>query len=146
MRIPTVDRDGESPRAGVASLVDIAFLLLVFFLVATTILPRESDLALRVPSRDGQIEAPVLPIVLELDADGTVWWGEGGGRMPLPDDGPGMTGLIEMLKPAVAQTKASGQDEPPVMLKVADEARQQRFIDLLNALAGCEVGMVGMIE
>lgn len=147
MRIPSVDRDGEGPRVGVAAMVDIAFLLLVFFLVATTIMPRESDLLLKLPTPpDGVVESPPLPILLELDEQGTVWWGEGAGRMAVPDDGREMEGLVELLKPVVAWTKAGGDGEPPVMLKVADGARQQRFIDLLNALAGCGVGMVGMIE
>jgi biopolymer transport protein ExbD len=121
---------------------------LVFFLVATTIMPRESDLALRlpVPPSDLAIEAPPMPILLELDEAGVVWWGEGAGRMPVPDGGHDMPGLVELLKPAVAQAMAVGRGEPPVMLKVADGARQQRFIDLLNALAGSGVGMVGMIE
>ncbi len=146
MRIPTVDHDGENPRNAVASMVDIAFLLLVFFLVATTIMPTEKDLLMKVPTEGGQSEAPPLPILLELDEEGTVWWGEGSGRMPVRDDGREMEGLVELLKPAVENVRAGGADEPPVMLKVADGVKQQRFIDLMNALAGCRVRTVAMVE
>lgn len=147
MRIPNLDKKGESPRSGMASMVDIAFLLLIFFLVATTIMPTERDLLMQLPSPDGErAEVPALPILLELDGEGTVWWGEGAGRMPVRDGGREMTGLVELLKPAVDNVRASGSSEPPVMLKIADEVEQQRFIDLMNALAGCHVHTVAMVE
>lgn len=127
-------------------MVDIAFLLLVFFLVATTIMPRERDLFLDVPRPGTQVEAPPLPIVLELTGDGTVWWGEGASRMPVEAQGREMPGLLALLKPVVAGMRAGNEDEPPVMLKVADGVSQQRFVDLLNALNACEVRTVGMID
>ena len=127
-------------------MVDIAFLLLIFFLVATTIMPREGDLPMAIP-RDGEaVDRPLLPIRLTLDEDGTIWWGEDSGRIPLRGEGRELPGLLELLKPAVASARAAGAGEPPVMLKVSDRAKQQRFIDLLNALADCDVRTVAMVE
>lgn len=143
MRIPSVDEASERPRNGIAAMVDISFLLLIFFLVATTIQPTEQDLGLQLPVPCGGGSVPSLPMVVEIANDGTIWWGDGAGRLPVEDEGS--EGLVAFLKPA-AEAARSGGDEPFVQLRVGDEVSQQRFTDVMNAFAGCDVQKVALVE
>ena len=43
----------EEPALDISSLIDVCFLLLIYFLVTSTIKPRESDLGLQLPGFDG---------------------------------------------------------------------------------------------
>ena len=126
-------------------MVDIAFLLLIFFLVTATILPEERDLPMTLPNPEkGRVEnVPSLPIWIEIVADNSVWWGEGASRMEVanPDDGRELPDLGEMLRGSMA-----GGTRAPVMLKVADGVTQQRFTDVLNVLSGSGVESVAMLD
>ncbi|BCX49105.1 hypothetical protein HAHE_30130 [Haloferula helveola] len=145
MKTYPLPSDHESPKNEVTSMVDIAFLLLIFFLVTATILPEERDLAMALPPEDGQrVEAvPSLPIWIEIVADNSVWWGEGVSRMEVanPDDGRELPELREMLRGSMASGVRT-----PVLLKVADEVTQQRFTDVLNVLSASGVEQVAMLD
>ena len=41
---------------------------------------------------------------------------------------------------------AWGRDQPGVILKVADEVGQQRFVEVLDAFAACGIDTVGFVE
>lgn len=145
MRYTNASVDQDAPKNPISSMVDIAFLLLIFFLVATTIMPKERDLPLKLPTPG---VAPVIdgePVRVTLDQDGSVRWGEGEGEMlvALPGEGRELGKLHEMLNISVA---AWGRDQPGVMLKVADEASQERFIQVLDAFVDNGVETVGFID
>ncbi len=126
-------------------MVDVAFLMLVFFLVATTIAPRENDLMMTTPVPRGDVEAPVMPIHLEIEDDGSLWWGEAPGRLPVARDDRNLPALLNLLEPAVESVRAGGE-EPPVLLKVADGASQQAFIDVMDALASVEMTRIWLTD
>ncbi len=71
------DDDGEELGIQLAPLVDIVFLLLVFFLVATTFLDEEKDLTLVLPRVEAAEDGgPKLErILLNVRSDGTVLLG-----------------------------------------------------------------------
>jgi biopolymer transport protein ExbD len=72
------DEDRQEPGIQLAPLVDIVFLLLVFFLVATTYLDEEKDLALVLPRTSaGEESGPRLDrLLVNVRSDGTVLLGE----------------------------------------------------------------------
>ena len=62
-------------------MVDIAFLLLIFYLVAATIMPTEQDLTMKMPGFGcGSIET-AAPVWIEINEDSTVVWGQGDSAM-----------------------------------------------------------------
>lgn len=126
-------------------MVDVAFLMLVFFLVATTIAPRERDLMMTTPVPGGDVEAPALPIHLEIEDDGSLWWGAESGRLSVASDDRALPELLDLLEPAVESVRAGGE-EPPVLLKVADGASQQAFIDVMDALASVEMTQIWLTD
>jgi len=75
---PRFARPEEEPEEfgfQLAPLVDIVFLLLVFFLVATTYLDEEKDLAVKLPSASsagGGPAARLERVLVNVRADGTI--------------------------------------------------------------------------
>lgn len=69
--------DGDDPERddvmNLTPMVDVVFLLLVFFLAATTFANEEVELDLRLPeARTGEAATPGQPIVVNLSADGRI--------------------------------------------------------------------------
>jgi len=75
---PRFARPEEEPEEfgfQLAPLVDIVFLLLVFFLVATTYLDEEKDLAVKLPSASNAAGGPgarLERVLVNVRADGTI--------------------------------------------------------------------------
>ncbi|MEM9238133.1 MAG: biopolymer transporter ExbD [Verrucomicrobiota bacterium] len=140
MRMPV---DGDAPKNPITSMVDIAFLLLIFFLVVMTILTPERDLTMKIPSREGPAPISNRPAIVVVERDGSIYWGEDGGRISVATGSDDLAGLEEML---TITLEAWGEDRPGVMLKVDDEVGQQRFIDVLDVFSSTGIEKVGMLE
>jgi biopolymer transport protein ExbD len=140
----TVDDDGDAnPVPDIASLVDVSFLLLIYFLVAMTVTPRESDLAAPLPGIGSSAPLPDPPLQVAVTAAGEVIWG---GRdtgvvadaADAPSSLPGLGAALRMAKAAAVS--------PSFLIDVDNAARQQRVIDVLNCFAGEGVGRVAMLD
>ena len=131
-----------APNASMNAMVDIAFLLLIFFLVATTLRPEETDLPLAIPPHRGAL-TEALPLVITVLPDGGILWGDGEAAIRIEEagSGRGLPALVESLRGAVS---ASGPDRTPILLRADGEAKQQRVIDVLDALAAAGVSRVAM--
>ena len=105
---PGRDEDSEAPGIQLAPLVDIVFLLLVFFLVATTYLDEEKDLTLVLPR--AAVDDPLGPeggpklerILLNVRSDGTVLFG----NVPLDRKG---------LYRALVEARRENRDVPVIL-------------------------------
>jgi biopolymer transport protein ExbD len=123
------------PSLEIASLIDICFLLLIYFIVTSTIMPRESDLAMALPT-PGDSASVTESIVIRIDASGEILTGTGTGSQvmdadPEVRDLPQLTQYLEMIS---AASRAAGSIQT-VRIDADDQATQQRVIDVLNALA-----------
>jgi biopolymer transport protein ExbD len=132
--------EGE-PTFDLSSLIDVSFLLLIYFLVTSTLQPKEADLGLTLggtlplPDRDYISE----PFRVDIDPAGSVLVS----RM-ITDPataGRDLPGLKDRLRVYIASQKILSE-EPVVQIMVADEVRSQRFIDVLNCVAGEKVEQV----
>jgi biopolymer transport protein ExbD len=135
----------DDPQTDVSSLVDVSFLMLIFFLVTSTIVKRETDLPMALPSDGTPAAIPILPLWIEVAADGTVTLGRDEAAMALADPAadPSLETLASHLRMA---REAALPDAIPVVMSVADGVRQQRFIDVLNCLAGVGIENVTMVD
>jgi biopolymer transport protein ExbD len=70
-------RDDEDVKVQMEPLIDCMFLLLIFFLVATTLKTIEEELDIELPRADAAVEAPVEEdtLVISLDRDGVFYLG-----------------------------------------------------------------------
>ena len=69
--------DDEDAKVQMEPLIDCMFLLLIFFLVATTLKKIEEELDIELPRADAAVEAPVEEdtLVISLDRDGVFYLG-----------------------------------------------------------------------
>jgi biopolymer transport protein ExbD len=68
-----VQRD-EPPQLNLTPMIDVLFLLIIFFMVATTFGDLERNLELQVPevAEAGEAAQPAKPLVINVFADGTL--------------------------------------------------------------------------
>lgn len=132
------------PDLLVAPLIDVSFLLLIFFLVTSTILKSERDLTMGVPV-DGPSAEAVMPIVVGVEADGSVVLHPGGGQMLISSDVNDHE-LSALLEHFAMVRAVAAEREPVVQLQVAEEATQQRVVDVLNCFAKIGVTTVGLVD
>jgi len=73
MRIRETQSEEEAP-INLMPLIDMVFLLLIFFLVATTFAQEERDLSIQLPGTAlaRPLSAPPQQLILNVQADGTV--------------------------------------------------------------------------
>jgi biopolymer transport protein ExbD len=140
----TLTETFPEPDLDVSSLIDVCFLLLIYFLVTMTIVPRESDLPMALPG-PGNItqKTGIAPMFIRVDAAGAIFTGTGINERPMDND-PGSRDLpllASQLKLYHDAAIGSG-DTPLVQVWVDPGAIQQRVIDVLNALAGAKISDV----
>ncbi len=137
----------DDPALDIASLIDIAFLLLIYFLITTTLEPKEGDLNMTFPTVQAPPDREILidHLNVELQQDGVVLAGAAG-SMEVMDSDPSVLELpllVQKLKEYKAAVELAGA-EPLVIIKADDSAKQQRFIDIIDALAEVEIANVTM--
>lgn len=128
------------PVLDMSPMIDLSFLLLIYFLVTSTLEPVEADLAMTMPTSQSSGESkvaidmmtvtvnPTGHVVLNdevLDTDATTR------QVPL---------LLDRLRTYVESAKLTGS-EPMVIIAADDAAKGQRFVDVLNALADPSVNI-----
>ena len=136
--------EDDEPKLDVSSLIDATFLLLAYFLVTTTILPREQDLQMKLPSPNPTDEMPELdPMLIRVEPSGAIFVGSP--NSPIPMDSDPDSRELPLLTEDLARFKQSADvtgKDPIVQIYVDGAAQQQRVVDVLNALAGQEIDKV----
>ena len=123
-----------------APMIDIVFLLLIYFMVTTTLIRQEADMSIRLPADIEQEEPLDLPeeIYIDIDATGQVFFNGAPIDTPNNRDMPQLTDRLMRLK---ASADAAGV---PVIVQITpeDDARHQRSMDVLNACAVANITAV----
>lgn len=123
----------DEPRLSIAPLIDVCFLLLIYFMVTCTIQPAERDLAKQVPGTPTEsAKMASAKVVISVRADGTVLLNPGPYEMILSTnaserDLPKLEDHLEMLQ-------VGAQSLPPVLIMAEGEAEHQRVVDVMNVL------------
>lgn len=145
-RHKTSDFETETePQLDISSLIDVCFLLLIYFIVTSTIAPREQDLGLGLPGGIPPVnqQPPIPPMAVRINDQGAVIAGLGDDERVLDSDVnqrdlPLLVSQLLLYKDAAL----SATDIPSVQLQVDENVRQQRVIDVLNAFAAAGINMV----
>jgi len=144
-RIGKRTQNNENPGLDISSLIDVSFLLLIYFLITSTLDPKEGDLVLlmggRSPDNDPihLIDRPEI----EVDALGVVYFtGEMVDSNPDSRDLVVLTDRLDMY--LQAHLISDPTSEPGVDLIVDDNVRGQRFIDVMNCLGGLGIKNVAI--
>ena len=115
-------------------MVDVAFLLLIYFIVTTTLKPQEADLGLTLPGMTEMQSDPIKvdQMLIHIDPAGAVLVNDE------VTDAAGSSGDLPELFDRLQRYSASvalAETEPMVILSCSDEVAEQRFIDVLNCCA-----------
>ena len=112
----------DSPEIGLTPLIDIVFLLLIFFMVSTTF-ERSSELNIELPVASAKANDPGdTAIAVAIDSGGGV---RVAGR-PLAD--PGTASLRRALAAA-----AKGLDSPPLIISADAHTPHQAVVTVMDA-------------
>jgi biopolymer transport protein ExbD len=114
----------------IAPMLDILFVLLLFFMVAAGSVKHEASIATQLP---GNKPGPPgnIPMQITIDADGQVNVNNAPVDTTVGDDLPE---TISRLKGIV-----SNNPKQPVIITPTASTRQQRVVDVLNACAAAKV-------
>jgi biopolymer transport protein ExbD len=133
------------PELDISSLIDVCFLLLIYFIVTSTITPREQDLGMALPANSppSSSQPEIDPMFIKVDAAGAVFAGTGDAQQPLDTDATvrELPLLNSQLQLYSAAAKSAGNN-PLVQIWVDPGTTQQRVIDVLNALASVGISSV----
>ncbi len=130
----------SSDKMDLTPMIDVVFLLLVFFMVTTQLVKQEADLGIQLPSEAVPTAAPELPSkhIIDIMPDGSVLINGG----PTGDGSAGeLNGLFSML----ANLKASADrlhKKTVVTIQADPYSPHYRAVDVLNACARAHLKFV----
>ena len=130
-------RDQELVEMQMGPMIDMVFLLLVFFMVTAKPVKQESDISLGLPGTVSAEEAVELPDEqrIRIEDDGSIMLNDS----VLGDPADGDLGeLVATLKRFKESTDAN-KTEALVTLDAADGTNHQRIVDVLNACARADI-------
>lgn len=118
-------------------MIDIVFLLLVFFMVTARPIQPESDVGLQLPGTVEQSEVVNLPneIKIQVRADGQVIVNELLVDATASQDMPELVRMLTRFKEAAD----ANQQNPLVTVLAENGGRHQRVVDVLNACATANI-------
>ena len=121
-------------------MIDCVFLLLVFFMVGSTLHRQEADISFSLPGVADQSEEVQIPDeqIIEIYADGSVVLNDLVFDKPTSSELPE---LIDTLKRFKATADAN-KTESMITIAPAPEVKQQRVVDVLNACAEAKIANV----
>ncbi len=135
--------DEQEPVLDISPLIDVAFLLLIYFLVTTTLQKSEADLSLVLPGVEESDSKSVKidQMLVAINPEGVVLVND-----EVSDADPGdrvLANLTERLSRYSASAEVANT-ETQVIIDCDPEAVGQRFIDVLNACSKAKIKHVSL--
>ena len=127
----------DEPELDVAPLIDLVFLLLVFFMVSCSLVKSEGDLSIQLPGMVAQAESVDMPDeqIIEIKANGRVYLNSQEFDSFDSTELPTLQETLRRYKAAcdAAKTKAL------ITINADDDTKHQRVIDVMNACAAAKI-------
>lgn len=127
----------EKADLQIAPLIDVVFLLLIYFMVSSSLKRSEADLSMSLPSAVEQAKELKMPDeqIIEVLANGHIVLNERQYTDPNKAD------LADLENTLTRYREASALMNTPAMITIAaeDDSRHERVIDVMNACAGAGV-------
>ncbi len=131
------DQKEERPQIQMTAMIDCVFLLLIYFMVSTTLHRQEADISFALPGVAQQSEPVEIPDeqIIEIYDDGRIVLND------LEYDSPASADLPELLKTLTRFKQAADAGKVEAMITIAptDLVKQQRIVDVLNACAAAKI-------
>jgi biopolymer transport protein ExbD len=126
-------KDTQAVEMQMGPMIDMVFLLLVFFMVSAKPIKQESDVNIGLPGTVAQEEALDIPDEqrIKIDAAGQVILNDQPIDSPQSPDLPNLTATLKRFKESADANKS----EALVTIDADDQANHQRIVTVLNACA-----------
>lgn len=129
------------PVLDMSPMIDVSFLLLIYFLVTSTLEPTEADLAMTMPSTQSSASSTKIEIdQMTVEVNGAGHIVLNGEVLDTDASTREVPLLLDRLKTYAESAKLT-DSKPMVIIAADDAAKSQRFIDVLNALADKSVNI-----
>jgi biopolymer transport protein ExbD len=130
----------EKVELQIAPLIDVVFLLLIYFMVSSSLKRSEADLSLTLPGQVAQAKALKMPDeqIIEVLSNGSIVLNEKSYADPFKAD-------LEALEFTLTRYREASQlagSEAMITIAAEDESVHERVIDVLNACAGAGITSV----
>ncbi len=133
------DDDGEIGLQ-IAPLLDLLFVLLLFFMVTAGSKVQETELGIKIPSHGVSMPGTQqTPITLDIDAQGQVYFNDS------PIDTPKSKDMLG-LKAKLTEIISKFGDDQPVVIEPNGDTRHERVMDVLNACSAAHVKNIAFGE
>lgn len=129
--------EADEPDLSIAPLIDMTFLLLIYFLCTCSLISPEADLGIRLPGMMVQAVAVDMPDeqIVEIRKEGRVLLNNREFDAPESQDLPELVATLKRYKAA----SDAARNEAMVTVWADDETKHQRVIDVLNACAAARI-------
>ncbi len=136
-----IRRATEIPlKIDMTPMIDAVFLLLIFFMVTTTLHRQEADISFALPGVAQQDEPVEIPDeqIIEIYGDGVVMLNG------LQYDPPGVPDMPELVETLTRFKATADANKVEAMITIAPDAdvKHQRVVDVLNACAAAKIANV----
>ncbi len=121
-------------------MIDVSFLLLIYFIVTSTLDPKEADLGMTMPTSQSSGSADVEIDQMTINVNGLGHILVNDEVLDSDPDSREVPALIDRLS-TYAESARLTDSKPMVIIAADDAAKGQRFVDVLNALAHESVGI-----
>jgi biopolymer transport protein ExbD len=130
-------RDQQLVEMQMGPMIDMVFLLLVFFMVTAKPIKQESDISLGLPGTVAQEETLDLPDEqrIRIEDDGRIMLNDSVLGAPADEKLGELVATLKRFKESAEANKS----EALVTLDAADGTNHQRIVDVLNACARADI-------
>ncbi|WP_430470491.1 ExbD/TolR family protein [Thalassospira lucentensis] len=121
---------GSSPMIGLTPLIDVVFILLIFFMLASSFLDWKGfEMSVAITDGKATSQSDVLPVTINVDANG---------KLSLSGEAVSLSALAPML--------VRDHANAPVRLRPINGANLQHLIEVMDALGRGGVTDVDLVE
>jgi biopolymer transport protein ExbD len=138
----TKDILGEGEKANLTPMIDVVFLLLIFFMVTTSLIKEEADLGIQLPTNTRAEDSAELPSkhIIEVLPDGSILLN--GGIIASGNDGAiVLRGLISTLTRLKASSDRMGA-KTMIIIQADPISPHYKAVQVLDACAAAELQFV----
>jgi biopolymer transport protein ExbD len=138
----TKDILGDGEKANLTPMIDVVFLLLIFFMVTTSLIKEEADLGIKLPTPTKGEASDELPSkhIIDVLPDGSIRL-NGGPIAGAESSGVVLNGLIATLKRLKAASDRMGVDTI-VIIQADPVSPHYKSIQVLDACAASDLQFV----
>lgn len=141
--------EDDEPGLEISSLIDICFLLLIYFIVTTTLIPKERDQKSSIPTTGGESseKSKIPPFFIRVDRSGVIYTKSGTQLETLDQDSSvNDTPLLDSRLSLYSSACAASDATPVVQFYVESDTVYQRVVDVFSALAEHNIDTIAFTD